>query len=73
MTSNSHSSANLQSENESARLMHHKMTSREVDDFYYLVVKSISLEYAKVNIESTIGPGGLIAVAWIESYAVIYV
>ena len=72
MTSNSHSSANLQSENESARLMHHKMISREVDDFY-LVVKSISLEYAKVNIESTIGPGGLITVAWIESCAVIYV
>ena len=51
-------------------LMHQKMNSHVECT---LSLKVSPLEYATVDIESTIGPGGIIAAAWIKSFAAIYV
>ena len=35
--------------------------------------QSLDVSYMKISIESAIGPGGIIAVAWFKSYVSIYV
>ena len=35
--------------------------------------QSLDISYMKISIESAIGPGGIIAVAWFKSYVSIYV
>ena len=46
------------------------MTSHEADDLYSVLRGIIALNM-KVNIESAIGPGEIIAAAWFKSYALI--
>ena len=46
-----------------------KTTSREVDDLHSVLT---SFYNVKVGIESATGSGGIVAVAYFKSYAVIY-